>query len=47
MRGILVRALFPIAATLAGATMLTPLSTVAAQGDAVRSMLEGMGYEGI
>jgi hypothetical protein len=47
MRGILVRALFPIAATLAGAAMLTPLGAVAAQGDAVRSMLEGMGYEGI
>lgn len=27
--------------------MLTPLGTVAAQGDAVRSILECMGYEGI
>ena len=27
--------------------MLTPLGAVAAKGDAVRSMLEGIGYEGI
>ncbi|MFT7026263.1 MAG: hypothetical protein ACJAVS_000479 [Paracoccaceae bacterium] len=36
-----------IAAALTCAACLTPVGAVASQGDKVRSLLEGMGYEGI
>lgn len=36
-----------IAAALSCAALLTPLGAVASEGDKVRGMLEGMGYEGI